>query len=72
MLKNILNVNGVQKIEKAEQKNVQGGRMLLQRCVYSCSGTTARLSNGNYLNCAAIIRDARQCGGNGNGGSVWA
>jgi hypothetical protein len=72
MLKNILNLNGVQKLEKEEQKSVQGGNPLLIRCTYTCSGTTARLNNGNYLNCAAIIRDATQCGGNGNGGEIYA
>ncbi|MEB3347087.1 hypothetical protein U6A24_16560 [Aquimarina gracilis] len=72
MLKSILKVDGVQKINKNEQKNVQGGHLLLQRCTYSCSGTTARLNNGNYLNCAAIIYDAVQCGGDGGGGGVWA
>ncbi len=72
MLKNILGLNGVQKINKEEQKNVQGGHNLIQPCIYRCSGTTARLSNGNYLNCAAIIHDAVQCGGDGNGGGVWA
>jgi len=72
MLKNILNLNGVQKLKKEEQKSVQGGNPLLPRCTYTCSGTTARLNNGNYLNCPAIIKNAPQCGGSGGSGDIWA
>ncbi|EZH73149.1 hypothetical protein ATO12_19270 [Aquimarina atlantica] len=72
MFKKILKVEGVQKLNKDKQKSVKGGHPTLIRCTYSCSGTTARLNNGNYLNCAAIIYDAIQCGGDGNGGGVWA
>ncbi|TPN86932.1 hypothetical protein [Aquimarina algicola] len=72
MLKNILNVNGVQKLDKKQQKSVQGGRDLLPICLYTCSGTTATLSNGNYENCAAVIRNSPRCGGDGDGIDIWA
>ncbi|AXT50798.1 hypothetical protein D1818_08125 [Aquimarina sp. BL5] len=75
MLKNILNLNGVQKLKKEEQKSVQGGNPILieaPSCNYYCSGTTARLSNGNYLNCPAIIHNAPQCNGDDDGIEIWA
>ncbi len=70
MFKKILEVDGVQKLNKDKQKSVKGGS--IRQCTYRCNGTTAHLTNGNYLYCTIAIYDATRCGGGGNGGVIIA
>ncbi|MBQ4822813.1 hypothetical protein [Aquimarina sp. MMG016] len=65
MLKNILNLEGVQKLSKKNQESVLGGGFPLLQCPYVCNGTTAKQPSGAsqycLLNFPAIIYNASQC-----------
>ncbi|MBW1298849.1 hypothetical protein [Aquimarina litoralis] len=76
MLKNLLNLNGVEKLNKENQRAIHGG-MLLSQCVYVCHGTTARQPAGAsqycLLNFPIHIYNASQCTDGGDDGIVdWA
>ncbi|WP_299439689.1 hypothetical protein [uncultured Aquimarina sp.] len=76
MLKNLLNLNGIEKLNKENQKAINGGGFSLQ-CRYVCHGTTARQPSGAsqycLLNFPYQIHNASQCTDGGDDGPVdWA